>query len=101
MSKEGKAKGIHGKMPLYSIGRFIETVAFRLNTRIASILHRLRIDDDQGCPFWLFLPVVVLVHVRPSSVSQMLLPLATVCSANRQWSREGSLWASRTSYIRF
>ncbi len=54
MGKEGKTKRINSKMPLSSIGCDVETVAFGLYTGIASILHCLRIDDDQGCPFWLF-----------------------------------------------
>lgn len=46
MSKEGKPKRINSEMPFNPIGCFVETESLRLHTRIASILHRLGVNDD-------------------------------------------------------
>ena len=53
--KKGKPQRIHREMPLNPIRRFVEAKAFRVHTRIASILHRLGVNDQQGRPLGFFL----------------------------------------------
>lgn len=46
MGKEGKPKCINSQMSINSVRCFVETKSFRVLTRIASIFHRLRVNDD-------------------------------------------------------
>ena len=55
MCKEGKPKGVNSQMPFNTVGGFVETKTFRLDTGIAGIFHRLGVNDDQRRPVWFFL----------------------------------------------
>ena len=44
-------------MPFDTVGALVMAKPFGLHTGIASILHRLRINDKQSCPLWVFLLV--------------------------------------------
>ncbi|HEY9656061.1 MAG TPA: hypothetical protein V6C50_11275 [Crinalium sp.] len=44
--KEGKPKGINGKMSFNAVSGFVKTLAFRVHTGIAGVFHRLGVNDD-------------------------------------------------------
>ena len=46
MREERKSQRIHCQMPFNSIRRFVKAKPLRVHARIASVLHRLRVDDD-------------------------------------------------------
>ena len=50
-------------MPFDAISCFVEAKPFGLYARITSVLHRLRINDDQRCPFGFFSTVAKLARV--------------------------------------
>ncbi|GEM_PF-1242627 len=46
VSEEGKAKRVHGEMPFKPIGGFVKTEPLCIDTRMASVLHRLGSNND-------------------------------------------------------
>jgi hypothetical protein len=61
-------------MSFNAIGAFVKAKSFRLNTRITSIFHRLRVNHDESRPLWFFLTcsrdlLCNCVMIRSRSVS--------------------------------
>lgn len=55
VDKEWESQSIHSKRSFDAIGCFVEAKPFRFHTGITGVLHRLRIDQQQPCPFCFFL----------------------------------------------
>ena len=54
MRKKRQSQRVNGAVPFDAIGALVVTKPFRCNTRIAGILHGLRVDDQEANPFWFF-----------------------------------------------
>ena len=54
VAKKGEAQSINCQMSFNAIGAFVMAEPLGLNTGIASVFHRLRVDDQQPSPSWFF-----------------------------------------------
>ena len=68
--EERESQRIDGQMTLDAIGRFVEAKALGVDTSVAGILHRLRVDDNQPSPLLFFEPVRGPVRAVAPSASR-------------------------------
>lgn len=68
-------------MPFNPVGRFVEAKLLGLYTRITSILHGLRVNDDQRCPLGFFLTCSRTCPCKAASIVQWFQLLATECAS--------------------